>query len=59
MRLFRKIQPDKTFPENCVDDNVRDLSKVKNERAIELLKTFGQPGFTSLEESIKKAIESL
>ncbi|KAE8447770.1 hypothetical protein EG329_010164 [Mollisiaceae sp. DMI_Dod_QoI] len=59
LQIFRKIQPDKTFPENFVDDNVRDLSKVKNERAIELLKTFGQPGFTSLEESIKKCIESL
>jgi hypothetical protein len=42
------------------DDNIKDLSKVANERALELLRLdFGQSGWTSLEESLKMNIEDL
>jgi len=60
LRTLRKLRPDRQFPEEWTDDKVRDLSIVKNERSIELLKKdFGRPGFTSLEESIENCIKDL
>jgi hypothetical protein len=57
--VLRKIRPEHTFPHDFVDDNVRDLSKVQNERGAELLKTFGRKGWTSLEESLENNVADL
>lgn len=53
LQCFRKLYPDKKFPNN-IEDNTRDLSKLDNRRGEELLKKFGRPGWTSLEESIRE-----
>lgn len=59
LKILRKLRPSKTIPEDF-PDNSRDLSIVKNESAVALLKKhFGQPGWTSLEESLKNGLESL
>ncbi|KAF2814725.1 NAD(P)-binding protein [Mytilinidion resinicola] len=52
LAFFRKLYPGRKFHADFPDLG-RDLSKVANERAEELLKRFGQPGWTSLEDSIK------
>jgi hypothetical protein len=60
LRILRKLRPDHKFPENFVDENVRDLSKVENQRGAELLKKdFGRPGWTSLSESLENNIQHL
>ncbi|PQE29196.1 hypothetical protein CJF30_00004232 [Rutstroemia sp. NJR-2017a BBW] len=60
LRAFRKIRPDANIMDDFHDDNVKDLSKVANERAEELLRSdFGRSGWTSLEESLKMNIEDL
>jgi hypothetical protein len=60
LRILRKLRPDHKFPENFVDDNVRDLSKVENQRGAELLKKdFGRPGWTGLSESLENNIQHL
>ena len=52
LAAFRKLYPDRTFRQDFSDLG-RDLSKVANERAEELLKRFGLSGWTSLEDSVK------
>lgn len=60
LRILRKLRPDQKFPEDFVDDNVRDRSKVANQRGAELLKkNFGRPGWTSLTKSVERTIEDL
>jgi GTP cyclohydrolase III len=44
LKILRKILPDHSWPEDFVDDNVRDLSTVQNQRGAELLKSFGGRG---------------
>ena len=51
LACLRKLYPDKEFP-NSIEDDSRDLSKLDNRRGEELLKKFGRPGWTGLEESI-------
>ncbi|KAK0507100.1 hypothetical protein JMJ35_010558 [Cladonia borealis] len=53
LKCLRKLYPDKKFPNNIENDS-RDLSKVDNRRREELLKKFGRPGWTGLEESIQE-----
>ena len=53
LAALRKIYPDKKFP-NDIEDEPRDLSKLDNSRGATLLKAFGRPGFTGLEESIRE-----
>jgi nucleoside-diphosphate-sugar epimerase len=58
LAVFRKLYPQRKF----IDDlkNVgRDLSNVSNARAEELVKRFGQPGWTSLEDSVKAIADTL
>jgi hypothetical protein len=60
LRAFRKLRPDHKVIDDYLDDEKdRDLSIVDNARAIELLKRFGRPGFTSLQDSLKIAIADL
>ncbi|KAF4506947.1 hypothetical protein G6O67_005629 [Ophiocordyceps sinensis] len=41
-----------------IENTDRDLKTVDSTRALELLRRYGRPGFTGLEESLKEAIES-
>ena len=56
LKILRNLRRDHIFPADFVDDDVRDRSRVANERAIELLKILGRPGFTGLAESIENNI---
>lgn len=53
LAVLRKIHPDKNFPTD-VEDEPRDLSKLNNSRGAALLKAFGRPGFTGLEETVRE-----
>ncbi|KAH8799087.1 hypothetical protein F5884DRAFT_687072 [Xylogone sp. PMI_703] len=55
VEVFRKIDPSKPWP--AEDPNQKhDLSKVDDAREVELLKRFGQPGWTSFYDSVKKNV---
>ncbi|KAF4312522.1 NAD-dependent epimerase/dehydratase [Botryosphaeria dothidea] len=55
---MRKQYPDHKFPENFMKG--RDITEWKPKaRAEALLRDIGRPGFTSLEESVKKNLEGL
>lgn len=41
-----------------IENTDRDLKTVDSTRALELLRRYGRPGFTGLEESLREAIES-
>ncbi|KAF2096617.1 aldehyde reductase [Rhizodiscina lignyota] len=58
LAVLRKLYPDRKFHEDYSDIG-HDLSKVANERAEELVKRFGQPGWTSLEDSIKAVTDTI
>lgn len=51
---FRKLYPDRKFMDDMPDLG-RDLSKVANQRAEELVKRFGRPGWTNLTDTIRDA----
>ena len=53
LAILRKIYPDKGFPAD-IENEPRDLSKLDHSRGEALLKLFGRPGFTGLEESIRE-----
>jgi nucleoside-diphosphate-sugar epimerase len=56
LTIFRKLYPGRKFIDD-IPNLGKDLSKVANQRAEELVKRFGRPGWTSLEETIKDATE--
>ncbi|XMA12422.1 hypothetical protein WAI453_005213 [Rhynchosporium graminicola] len=58
LAIFRRLYPDRNFMDDLVDAG-RDLSTVTNERTAEVLRRFGKPGLTTLEESIKAATEQI
>lgn len=53
LAVLRKMYPDKLFPAN-IENEPRDLSKLDNSRGASLLRAFGRPGFTGLEESVRE-----
>jgi hypothetical protein len=55
LAIYRKHYPEHKFIDDLPDLG-RDLSKVANGRAEELLKRFDLPGWTSLEQSVKDAV---
>lgn len=58
LAVFRKLYPNRKF----IDDTPnlgQDLSRVANGRAEELVRRFGLPGWTSLEESVDAVTETL
>ncbi|KAL1649544.1 hypothetical protein SLS58_001601 [Diplodia intermedia] len=58
LEWLRKTYPDHKFPEDFMQG--RDLTEWKpRSRAEALLREMGQPGFTSIEESVKKNLEGL
>jgi hypothetical protein len=58
LAVFRKLYPSRPFHEDYPNIG-RDLSKVANERAEEIVKRFGRPGWTSLEDSVKAVTDTL
>ncbi|KAF2501148.1 aldehyde reductase II [Lophium mytilinum] len=52
LAIFRKLYPQREFRDDFPGLG-QDLSKIANGRAEELLKRFGQPGWMTLEDSIK------
>jgi nucleoside-diphosphate-sugar epimerase len=58
LAVFRKLYPQRKFIDDFRDLG-QDLSKVANGRAEELVKRFGQSGWTSLEESVKAIADTL
>jgi nucleoside-diphosphate-sugar epimerase len=57
LAIYRKVYPEHQFIDD-IPNLGRDLSKVANGRAEELLKRFGVKGWASLEESVIAAAES-
>ena len=53
LEILRKLFPKKDFPAN-IENESRDLSKLDHSREAALLKAFGRPGFTGIEESIRE-----
>lgn len=58
LACLRKIYPDKKFPED-IKDEPRDLSRVDNSRGASLLSSFGRPGWTSMEDSVRENTANL
>jgi nucleoside-diphosphate-sugar epimerase len=56
LAALRKLYPTHKFIDDLPNLG-QDLSKVANQRAEELLKRFGLPGWTSLEKSVKDAAD--
>lgn len=56
--IFRKLYPEGKFIDN-IPDLGRDLSKVSNGRAEELVKRMGRPGWESLEASVKAVADTI
>ncbi len=54
---FRKLYPNRKYRDD-IPGQGRDLSKVANERAEELLKRLTGHGWTSLEDTIKQTVDS-
>ncbi|KAL3418292.1 NAD dependent epimerase/dehydratase [Phlyctema vagabunda] len=59
LSILRKIRPDYKIPADFSDPNERDLMEIPNQRAADILRGMGRPGFTSLEESITANVEGL
>lgn len=57
LAIYRKLYPEQKFMDD-IPGLGRDLSKVSNERAEEMVRRFGRPGWTSLEESVADAVAS-
>lgn len=51
LSIFRQMYPEKDFPEN-VPGLGKDISHYPNDRTEALLRSYGRPGWTSLEQSI-------
>jgi nucleoside-diphosphate-sugar epimerase len=58
LAILRKLHPDRHFVDN-IPGLGRDLSKVTNESAEELLKRFSGHGWTGLEETLKQSLEGI
>ncbi|OAP63208.1 hypothetical protein AYL99_02435 [Fonsecaea erecta] len=52
LAIYRKLYPEHKFMEDLPDLG-RDLSKIANERAEKIVKRFGRPGWTNLEDTIR------
>ncbi|KAJ9615281.1 hypothetical protein H2200_001356 [Cladophialophora chaetospira] len=57
LAIYRKLYPNEEFLDD-IPDLGKDLSKVTNGRAEELVKRFGRPGWTNLEDTVRDAVES-
>ncbi|EXL68140.1 hypothetical protein FOPG_15792 [Fusarium oxysporum f. sp. conglutinans race 2 54008] len=58
LEILRKIEPEKTFPDNF--SGGEDPNEIEpRDKAEQLLRELGRPGWTTLEESIRGTLESL
>ena len=57
LAVYRKLHPEREFFDD-IPDLGKDLSKVANERAEELLKRMGRLGWASLEVSVEDTLKS-
>ncbi|KAH8651761.1 hypothetical protein BGZ61DRAFT_541944 [Ilyonectria robusta] len=58
LEILRKIEPEKTFPENF--SGGEDPNEIEpRDKAEQLLRELGRPGWTTLEESIRGTVEGL
>ncbi|KAH7144207.1 hypothetical protein B0J13DRAFT_635165 [Dactylonectria estremocensis] len=58
LEILRKIEPEKTFPENF--SGGEDPNEIEpRDKAEQLLRELGRPGWTTLEESIRGTLEGL
>ena len=58
LAIFRKLYPQKKFIDD-IPDLGQDLSEVANDRAEELVKRMGRPGWASLEESVRAVTDTI
>lgn len=58
LAIFRTMYPDRKFCDDIADQG-KDLSTVSSEGAEEVLRRMGGKGFTTLEDSIKSAVEQI
>ncbi|KAM5354656.1 hypothetical protein ACJ41O_001303 [Fusarium nematophilum] len=58
LEILRKVQPEKTFPENFSGGEDTNVIALQDE-AEQLLRDLGRPGWTTLESSIRGAVEDL
>ena len=58
LEILRKIEPEKIFPENF--SGGEDPNEIEpRDKAEQLLRELGRPGWTTLEESIQGTLEGL
>lgn len=58
LEILRKIEPDKTFPEDF--SGGEDPNEIEpRDKAEQLLRELGRPGWTTLEESIRGTLKGL
>jgi len=55
LSVFRKLEPDRQFVRDIADAG-RGVCKIPNKRTADLLKEFGQNGWTRLEDSLRMTI---
>lgn len=53
--VFRKVDPERKWPEDDPEQG-HDLTKIDTSREVDLLKRFGQDGWTSFFESVKRNV---
>ena len=56
LALYRKLYPNHKFIDD-IPDVGRDLSKITNGRAEEIVKRFGRPGWTNLKDTVRDATQ--
>ena len=56
LAIMRRARPDQSAIPEDIPNEGKDLSKVANARGEELLRAFGRPGWTSLEDTIKENV---
>lgn len=58
LAVFRKLFPDRKFPDDAPNQG-KDLRKMPNDKAEQLLKDMGRPGWIYMEDSLKMNVEDL
>jgi hypothetical protein len=58
LKIFRQDFPDRKFVEDFPDQG-EDISTIRNEKSVEMLKRMGRPGLTTLEESLKAVVKDM
>jgi nucleoside-diphosphate-sugar epimerase len=59
LEIMHRRYPDKGTIPQSVNETSFDIGEIDNSRSIEILRKFGKPGFTSLEDTITKAVNQI